>query len=251
MKKKTIILITAMVLALAIVTGSTLAYLTSVANKVTNTFVSGGFGVLSLQEVNDDGDKDIAWFTGTKTGDNYTNSYDVVPGVDIKKDPQVKFEFDADSVATGAYVFVKITYPTSDSSNGWTYVASTNGINAKLTGKINDVDALSVTFANNWKVVGAGTSKGTIVLTYCTNAGSIKSMKPTDNPLKNASSLFKALEGGDKTIDVSDVLTEADLDVFVTKTANYNLSFSAYAIQTDGFTGDQAVADAWKIVKSK
>ena len=250
MKKKTIILITAMVLALAIATGATLAYLTSIASKVTNSFVSGGFGVVSLREVSDDGDKDIAWFSGNKTTNNI-NSYSIVPGVDIEKDPQVKFVFDDDSVVTGAYVFVKITYDTSDSNNGWTYVPGTNGLKAKLTAKIDGVaNALSVTMGDNWKVVGAGTKNGTIVLTYCTSQGSIVSMNKTTNPLADGLSIFKTLEGSDKTIDVSGALTEADLDVFETKKANYNLSFSAYAIQTDGFSGNSAVADAWAKVNN-
>lgn len=257
MKKKTIILITAMVLALAIATGATLAYLTSIASNVTNTFVSGGFGVISLQEVEDDGDKNISWFTGTKTGDDYINSYNVVPGVDINKNPQVKFEFDKDSVVTGAYVFVKITYDTSDSNNGWTYVPGTDGLKAKLIAKIDGVEnALSVTMGDNWKVVNAGTEKGTIVLTYCTSQGSIASMQKTTNPLADGLPIFALLEKStpeesDKTIDVNTELTEANLDVFETNKGNYNLSFSAYAIQTDGFSGSSAVANAWIAVKDK
>lgn len=248
MKKKTIILITAMVLALAIATGATLAYLTSIASNVTNSFVSGGFGVVSLREVSDDGNKDIAWFSGNKTSNNI-NSYTVVPGVDIKKDPQVKFVFDSDTISN-AYVYVKITYSTGDTlkdkDNCWLYTKGTNAINGKLTAKINGVDALSVTLGDNWKALNA-TKDGSIVLCYVEGIDYV-SMKKDDNPLANGLSIFKSIEGSDKTIDVSDALTEADLDVFVTKNANYNLSFSVYACQTEGGV---TVANAWDAVKNK
>lgn len=248
MKKRTIILITAMVLALAIATGATLAYLTSIASNVTNSFVSGGFGVVSLQEVGDDGDKDIAWFTGNKTTGNI-NSYTIVPGVDIEKDPQVKFVFDDDTISN-AYVYVKITYSTGtalgDQNNCWKYTKGTNAINGTLTAKINGVDALSVTLGDNWKALNA-TADGSIVLCYVEGVDYV-SMKKNDNPLANGLSIFKTLEGSEKTIDVSGALTEADLDVFATKNANYNLSFSAYACQTEGGV---TVANGWDAVKNQ
>jgi hypothetical protein len=91
---------------------------------------------------------------------------------------------------------------------------------------------------------------GSIVLTYCTNGGSASSITKASNPLANGLSLFKAIDANGKTIEVSDALTEADLQVFNGKKANYSLSISAYAIQTDGFTGTGAVASAWTKVST-
>lgn len=248
MKKKTIILITAMVLALAIVTGSTLAYLTSVANKVTNTFVSGGFGVLSLREVDDDGDKNIAWFTGTKTGDNYTNYYNVVPGVDINKNPQVKFEFDADSVATGAYVFVKIAY-TPSTANGWKFdEASTT---RKLLGYVNGKQALTITLNDGWYVMQAtDDAKGELILSIATTKNAVTSVsKGGTHAILTGASVFKnfGTAAAPATIDVSDTLTEADIDILLQNQGSYNLTFSAYAVQKDGLEA----GPAWEQVKNK
>lgn len=247
MKKRTLIFITAMVIVLAMVTGATLSYFNSSASKVENTFVSGGFGVISLREMNDDGSNPTNdWLSGTNHA--HTNIYTVVPGADIKKDPQVKFEFDSDAVVSGAYVFIKITYDTSDPDNCWNYAAVDDGINAKLNATVNGVEnALSITLGDNWKIVNGGTSNGTIVLTSCADLGGIRSITKENNPLQDAFSIFKADENG-KTIDVSTALTADDTTVFQANKAKFSLSFSAYAIQKDGYENN--VMGAWNKVNS-
>lgn len=248
MKKQIIIFITAMVLVFAMACGATFAYLWSMAGDVTNTFVSGGFGKIYLQEVDDDGDKDINWFTGTDT--DYEKSYTIVPGVDIEKDPQVKFTFESDAVSN-AYIFVKIEFPTGatlkDTNNCWHYDENSSALNTPITGKINGKEALTITMGDNWKKINAS-ADGAVVFTYCAPQGAIQSISKASNPLASGLSLFKAIDANGKTIEVSDALTEADLQVFATKMANYDLSFSAYAIQTDGFIGE--VAKAWTKVSA-
>lgn len=249
MKKRTLIFITAMVIVLAMVTGATLSYFNSSASKVENTFVSGGFGVISLREIEDDGSNPTnGWLSGANH--THTNIYTVVPGADIKKDPQVKFEFDSNAVVSGAYVFIKITYDTSDPDNRWHYAAVDGGVNATLNATVNGVaNALSITLGNNWKIVGGGTSDatGTIVLTSCADGGAIRSITKAENPLKDAFSIFKADANG-KTIDVSTALTAADTAEFQANNTKFSLSFSAYAIQKNGYENN--VIGAWNEVNS-
>lgn len=235
MKKKTLIFITAMVLALSVVTGATVAYLFVNTGTVNNTFVSGGFGKIYLQEVNDDGDADISWFTGT--GSSKENGYTVVPGVDINKAPQVKFTFDSDTVVTGAYVFVKIAY-THSTSNGWTY----DSTNRKLLGYVNGKQALTITLNDGWYKMQA-TADGALILSIGTAANAVTSVaKGGDHAILTGASVFKNIGTTAKpaTIDVSDALTEADLDVLQQNQASYNLTFYSYAIQKDGLEAGAA-----------
>ena len=141
-----------MVLLFAMVTGATFAYMTSLAKTVTNTFVSGGFGIVYLQE-KDGGKTPVDKFTGTQTK---ANSYTVIPGKSINKNPEVSLDMDSDKI-TDAYLYVKMTYGAN-----WTYDAT----NRKFTGKVNSTaSALSFTLADSWYVVDS-TTANTIVLCY-------------------------------------------------------------------------------------
>lgn len=246
MKKKIIIFITAMVLVFAMVCGATFAYLWNMTGDVTNTFVSGGFGKIYLQEVDGGSNPTKDWLSGT--GNTHTNSYTVVPGVDIKKDPQVKFEFDSNPIS-GAYIFVRINHDKSDANNGWTFTKGTNGanggVNGTLTAKIGGKQAFTVTFGDDWRELSVATN-GDVVLCY-SKSGNFSSITKSSNPLSNGISIFKKLgDGTNNTIDVSAELTEGDIETLKTNQDNYNLSFSVYAVQKEGL----AVIDAWNQVKS-
>ena len=95
MSMKVVVLLLAVVLLIGCVAGGTLAYLMAKSSTVTNTFVAGEIGTLSLAET---------------TG----NSYIVTPGVDITKDPVVTFN--GNNVA--AYIFVKVEATDWTESNG-------------------------------------------------------------------------------------------------------------------------------------
>lgn len=225
--KKIIIFVTAMVLVFAMVTGATFAYLTSQAEKVTNTFVSGGFGVIYLQEYKDGGNNDaIDWFTGTEAN---SNEYTVVPGVNINKNPVVKFTFDTNHV-TNAYIFVTIKYNTEDASNNWYYSAR------KLIAKVGGADLLTVNIGNSWNVVSS--ANGKIVLCYG-NASAASAISTDLGETK----IFANLTGDtNNTISVSSAMTEAQCETFHQNKGNYNLDISAYAIQSESFADASA---AW------
>ena len=89
---KAVALLLAVTLALGAAIGGTFAWLTATSDTVTNTFVVGDIGTLTLTET---------------TGPEYT----IIPGDDIEKDPKVKYTPVAatgDIVPVDVYVFVEI-----------------------------------------------------------------------------------------------------------------------------------------------
>lgn len=92
---KAVVLLLAVVLLIGCVAGGTLAYLMTKSETVTNTFVAGAIGDLTLTE---------------NTGDSYI----VIPGVDITKAPVVTFNGNN----VDAYVFVKVEGSDWTESNG-------------------------------------------------------------------------------------------------------------------------------------
>lgn len=109
MKKRTLTLVIALVLVAMCAVGGTLAWLTD-TDTVTNTFTVGNVDI-SLTESDADGD-----------GNNKANSYKMIPGNTITKDPKV-------TVTAGSedcYLFVEITksnnfddFMTSSVAEGW------------------------------------------------------------------------------------------------------------------------------------
>ena len=99
---KVVVLLLAVVLLIGCVTGGTLAYLMAKSAVVTNTFVAGEIGTLTLNETDGNGNVVTA------------RSFIVTPGVDITKDPVVTFN--GNNVA--AYIFVKVEATDWTESNG-------------------------------------------------------------------------------------------------------------------------------------
>ena len=107
MKKKTLTIAIALVLVVALAVGATYAYLTATTGPVKNTFVAGGAvkqSDLKLYEHKANWNKDGTYTLDTKTPTT-ANSYTVMPGVDLPKDPTVEV-----TAANGPYyLFVKVT----------------------------------------------------------------------------------------------------------------------------------------------
>ena len=184
---KVVVLLLAIVLVIGCVAGGTLAYLMAKSSTVTNTFVAGEIGTLSLSET---------------TG----NSYIVTPGVEIKKDPVVTFN--GNNVA--AYVFLKVD------ATGWT----ASGTDTTYTYSIGDKQEMK------WVLDGwTKLEDGVYYKEVAANAG------------EQSWSVIK-----DNKITVSSEITKANISDY-TK----GLTFTAYAIQKDGFN---SVADAWTQAKN-
>lgn len=107
MKKKTLTIAIALVLVVALAVGATWAYLKAQTGEVKNTFVAGGAvdqSALELYEHKANQNKDGTYTLDT-TKPTTANSYTVMPGVNLPKDPTVEV-----TAANGPYyLFVKVT----------------------------------------------------------------------------------------------------------------------------------------------
>ncbi|MBR2949862.1 MAG: hypothetical protein IKC46_08375 [Lachnospiraceae bacterium] len=197
---RVVVLLLALVLMIGGVVGGSLAFLMTKSDAVVNTFVAGAIGELDLDETE----------TAITTAGN--NTYLIVPGKDIAKDPYVTYTPTTDGTDVGeVYIFVKVT------GGSWMY----NTTNSKF-----EADSLSWAVDSNW--------------TYL-----------SDNVIYRTASAAIAKDAGyiiaDNKIEVADTIKEDDIDNTVTATTG--LTFTAYAIQAEGFTGTTAAADAWNAVK--
>lgn len=137
MKKRTMIFVTAMVLLFAMVTGSTLAYMTSKSGTVTNTFTYGNIKI-TLDELDvdeDDNANDNKEYTvgGVTTIRDTANQYKLIAGSTYVKDPTVHIQPNSES----CYIFVNVqnnllkaglggeTIETQMSAKGWTKANAT------------------------------------------------------------------------------------------------------------------------------
>lgn len=118
MKKRTLTLVVALVLVSVMAVGGTLAWLTAQTQTVTNTFTVGDINI-DLAETNVDGESALE------------NSYKMVPGNTIDKDPKVTVKAGSET----CYLFVKVkesgtldTYITYGIAGGWTALDSVTGV---------------------------------------------------------------------------------------------------------------------------
>lgn len=104
--KKKMVTVLAIVLVVALSVAGTYAYLTAQTDSVKNTFAMAGLldGDLVLDESTAVKGADGSYTLDTAKRTN-ANSYDVVPGVDLPKDPTVSFTLKAN---IDAYVFLAV-----------------------------------------------------------------------------------------------------------------------------------------------
>ena len=140
MKKKTIIAIVVVLLALALIVGGIMAYFTS-TDTATNTFTIGNVKIDLLEP---------AWTGAIATGeDQPASAQNMVPGGSVAKDPKIK------NIGTNdANVFLKVEIPTytvggSDVDLFNLYYNGASGVNTSA-----------------WKVVSDKTANGTHTIVY-------------------------------------------------------------------------------------
>lgn len=218
--KKSIALLMALVLVLGAGIGGTIAWLSDQTKTVTNTFVAGEIGDLSLYETDTDG----TVLDATNTDQTHKN-FVVVPGVDLVKDPSVSFTpvsgTDANNVPV--YVFVKIQL--EDGSN-WSI--SGNNLSYTIPAGTDTTalaNAMTATVVSGWKPVTGQTG----VYYKDLDAGVALDKDPILTVIDTTAKT---------TIDVSENITKEQ----IANLAKTNLVFKAYAIQKDGL--DTAAA-AW------
>ena len=119
--RRILLLVGLMSLVAVISIGGTIAWLTDSTDQVVNTFTSSDINV-TLTETNTNADND---------GSDLTNSYKMVPGSTISKDPKVKVEAGSEA----CWLFVKIeksttldNYISYTVADGWTQLADVDGV---------------------------------------------------------------------------------------------------------------------------
>lgn len=207
MKKKTLTIAIALVLVVALAVGATYAYLKATTGPVENTFTAGGAVNQSdlklyehLAKQNTDGTYSL-----DKTADPVTsNTYTVMPGVNLPKDPTVEV-----TKAEGPYyLFVEVTKGNSF-----------KGENAPLSCTVD---------GSHWVALKI---EGKEVYAYSTDGKTAAILKDE----LTATPVLATIGNTDNTITVAD----ADLT-----NVNCQLTFQAYACQAAGFTDAAAAFTA-------
>ena len=179
--KKGLIIAAAMILAVCLGIGGTLAYLYTQTADVVNTFTVGDIGITLTETPNNNG----AW------------TAQMIPGKEYTKDPVVKVLRPETNV--DIYLFVKF----EELNDAVKYLNYTS----------------TLTTANGWTLLETG-------VWY-------RVVKATDSPVE-----WHLLEGDKVTIDSEEVKK----DTFDSITNLPKLVYTAYAIQTEGFTPETAWA---------
>ncbi len=213
MKKKTLTIAIALVLVVALAVGATYAYLTAQTTAVTNTFTAGGAVAtsdLTLKEhsvtQNADGSYTLDKDTYVKDGEG--NSYVVLPGVNLPKDPTVTV-----AKSTGTYyLFVTVE---------------------KGAGFMGQDAPLSYTTASDWKsmtISGSDVANKELYVYSVTTDGTTTYIQPQSNTSVSHAILAGIVDDSVNTIKVSDGENALQLGE-----SGSELKFTAYACQSAGF----------------
>ena len=224
MKRKFVNTAVMMMLVAAISVGVTLAYFTDETSGVTNTFVVGEIGELTLEETDTKLDNDNS---------ANTNTYIVVPGVEIEKDPKVTFTYDTQILKEQqrpAYVFITV------SGSGWEYDENSREFTSKAIKDNEEVIVAEKTmkwdiasewnFLKNDKVAG----KDVCVFYHLVN--------PQDTDYQEFKE--KSIINGNKIAVDENLVTKDNVKELSTSVST--LEFRAYAIQSEAMKDAE---DAW------
>lgn len=177
--KKTLTVLLALVLVIAMSVAGTMAYLTDDAS-VTNTFTVGNV-TITMDET------DVDNSTADKERDT-ANAYKLIPGKTYTKDPIIH----VDSLSENCYLFVKVvngienyeaagttTIAAQMAAKGWKVVDKTNGIYVYAQGTA-DKTAVAAgsnvtvfenfTIADNANITASGSSLDVVVTAYAVQA---------------------------------------------------------------------------------
>ena len=215
MKKRTrclkaTVAVLSVVLAMLMGIAGTLAYLKAETTPVINTFSPSNIN-LKLEETNVDGESDKA------------NTYKMIPGVDIAKDPKVTVKADID-----CYVFVQV----EESANFDTY--------------------MTYAIASDWKLLNTNTGEETEIADKTKLNGTYVLFREVTADVAKDGEAFYVLAGNttypNGVVHIPNTVTKTQMDALYTDgavntTAQPKLTFTAYAIQKAGFEND--LVGAW------
>lgn len=226
MKKKTLTIAIALVLVVALAVGATYAYLTAKTEAVKNTFVAGGAVKQSDLELfehvaNQKTDGSYTLNTNAKAtaGENGVyNSYTVMPGVNLPKDPTV----DVKEANGKYYLFVEVT-----KGSGFASVTVGEGDNAKTGTPLScNVDA---TKWEKLSLTGKDAEREVYVY-YVTGENAAKTYIQSA-PVRNVA-VLETIGDTQNTIVVN---ADNDIVAKLTSASASDLTFNAYACQAAGF----------------
>lgn len=125
---KALLITAAATLALSGAVGGTIAWLIAQSDEVTNTFTYGDINI-ELEETDTNIEDNEG--EGDEDGDINTNTYEMVPGTTITKDPLITVEADSED----CWLFVKLdksanfdTFMEYDMAEGWTALPENDGV---------------------------------------------------------------------------------------------------------------------------
>lgn len=208
--KKTLTVLLALVLVIAMSVAGTMAYLTS-TDSVTNTFTVGKVAItMDELDTDDDDDKSDNVTVGNTVRDK-ANAYNLIPGHVYTKDPTVHVDADSED----SWVFVKVV----NGISAYEAPASTDPVYVPITAQIE---------ANGWKALDKVAYPGVYYQSY-TKGQLDKDLEVFAN--------FKISGTANTVAGWKDIASPTN-DIKVT----------AYAIQKDSFEND--VTLAWTTVST-
>lgn len=211
--KNVAILAVAMLLICAISVGGTIAYFMSQSVVVENTFIAAKFGNPAVTET--------------------TSDYTAIPGVDIKKNPRVKYTPGTNTTDAQAEAYL---YLTIELKGGWK-----TSDNTVFTNTISSdaADKLQFTLVTaNWKYIGK-TAGGVLVYVHQVSSKEVK--------LSGSKSNITVIK--DDTVTVSTTITTDDMEATDIAAKLGSVTFGAYAVQATFNDAKDATA-AWNLVNS-
>lgn len=126
MKKKALITVASIALVLCVAAGATLAWLKDQTQEVKNTFTVGDVDIAMSETVNG-----VSKNTDTTGSDITNNSFKMIPGATLSKDPKVI----VNSGSEACWLFVEIdkstnfdTFMTYNIADGWNLVTGTTDV---------------------------------------------------------------------------------------------------------------------------
>lgn len=204
MNNKKLIALICAVLLLVGAAGATLAWLTDQTQVVKNTFTVGDININLTENgaTDTDGDNKV----------DLNNSFEIIPGTNLDKEPVVTVEKDSEA----CWLFVEVT------EANWPQFKEADGTTLKVKYEI----------AAGWTLLSKTNTPGNDTYVYYREVGATTADTPFD--------VLKATN--EKEIAVSSTLTKEELN----KMTAPQLTFKAYAVQKENIA---TVAEAWAAAK--
>ena len=220
---KLVVLLLAVVLVFGCAVGGTLAWLLDKTDPVVNTYTTANIDITLTETGNTDGDD------ADTEPDSWTAK--LIPGTDIKKDPKVTVLKNSED----CWLFVKIV----ESSVNVTVGTDTKSFGDYITYEVDLYN--ETTNPDGWRELDK------------TNYPGVYYREVSDSTEDQSFYVLAGTGDGDLKngyVHIPDTVTKDMEDALKTANTSPTLTFTAYAVQKEGFTetvdGETGVVRAWK-----